>query len=61
MAPVSPCEAAAAALPIGAVIALGLIADLLITNAFAYPFPPGRGGRIAVSFTAGQEAWQLTV
>ena len=55
------CAAADAALPIGAAITLGLIADLLITNAFLYAFPPGRGGRIAVSFTAGQEAWLLTV
>ena len=55
------CAAADEALPIGAAITLGLIADLLITNAFLYAFPPGRGGRIAVSFAAGQEAWQLTV
>jgi two-component sensor histidine kinase len=40
---------------------LGLIADLLITDAFLYAFPPGRGGGIAVSFAAGQEAWLLTV
>jgi two-component sensor histidine kinase len=55
------CAAADEALPIGAVITLGLIADLLITNAFVYAFPPGRSGRITVSFTAGQEAWLLTV
>ena len=55
------CAAADATLPIGAAITLGLIADLLITNAFLYAFPPGRGGGIAVSFAAGQEAWLLTV
>jgi two-component sensor histidine kinase len=55
------CAAADEALPIGAAITLGLIADLLMTNAFLYAFPPGRGGRIAVSFAAGQEAWLLTV
>ena len=55
------CTAADGALPISAVITLGLIADLLITNAFLYAFPLGSGGRIAVSFTAGQEARQLTV
>ena len=55
------CAAADCLLPIGAAVTLGLIADLLITNAFVYAFPPGRGGRIAVSFTARQEAWQLTV
>ena len=55
------CAAADATLPIGAAITLGLIADLLITNAFLYAFPPGRGGGIAVSFAAAQEAWLLTV
>lgn len=55
------CAAADEALPLRAAITLGLIADLLITNAFLYAFPPGRGGRIAVSFAAGQEAWQLIV
>jgi hypothetical protein len=35
--------------------------DLLFTDALVHAFPPGRGGRIAVSFTADQEAWQLTV
>jgi two-component sensor histidine kinase len=55
------CASADEALPLGAAITLGLIADLLITNAFLYAFPPGRGGRIAVSFAAGQEAWLLTV
>jgi two-component sensor histidine kinase len=35
------CAAADEALPIGVAITLGLIADLLITNAFLYAFPPG--------------------
>jgi two-component sensor histidine kinase len=55
------CVAADEALPIGAVTLFALIADLLVTAAFVHAFPPGRGGRIAVSFTAAQEAWQLTV
>lgn len=55
------CTAADAPVPIGTAVTLGLIADLLITNAFVYAFPPGSVGRIAVSFTAGQKAWQLTV
>ena len=38
-----------------------LTAEVLVTDAFVHGFPPGRGGRIAVSFTAGQEGWQLTV
>ena len=53
--------AADEALPIGAAKIFALIADVLVTDAFVHGFPPGRGGRIAVSFTAGQEAWQLTV
>jgi two-component sensor histidine kinase len=55
------CAAADCLLPIGAAVTLGLIADLLITNAFVHGFPPGSGGRIAVSFTAGPELWQLIV
>jgi hypothetical protein len=54
------CVAADDALPIGAAMKLALIAEVLVTDAFVHGFPPGRGGRIAVSFTAGQEAWQLT-
>jgi two-component sensor histidine kinase len=38
-----------------------LIAEVLVTDAFVHGFPPERGGRIAVSFTARQKAWQLTV
>jgi len=55
------CEAADKALPMSAATVLALIAEVLVTDAFVHGFPPGRGGRIAVSFTAGQEAWQLTV
>ena len=55
------CEAATASLPVGAVITLGLIADLLITSAVAHTFPRGRVGRIALSFTAGQKALLLAV
>ena len=55
------CEAADEALPMSAATVLALIAEVLVTDAFVHGFPPGRGGRIAVSFTAGQEAWQLTV
>ena len=55
------CEAADEALPISAANILARIAEMLVTDAFVHGFPPARGGRIAVSFTAGQEAWQLTV
>jgi two-component sensor histidine kinase len=55
------CAAADAALPIGTAVSLRLVADLLITNAFVYAFPPGQLGWIAVSFTAGPETWQLSV
>ena len=55
------CEAADEALPMNATTLFALIAEVLVTDAFVHGFPPARGGRIAVSFTAGQEAWQLTV
>ena len=44
------CVAAHVALPIGAGTMLALIVDLLVADAFVHAFPPGRGGRIAVSF-----------
>ncbi len=53
--------ATAEALPVGAATTLALIADVLVVDALVHGFPPGHGGRIALSFTAGQEAWQLTV
>ena len=55
------CEAADEALPMSATTVFALIAEVLVTDAFVHGFPHARGGRIAVSFTAGQEAWQLTV
>ena len=42
-------------------IRLGLIADELIENAVQHGFPAGRGGRIAVCFSATPEAWLLVV
>ncbi len=59
--PTLTCAAADAALPIGTAVTLRLVADLLITNAFIYAFPPGLAGWITVSFTAAPEAWQLVV
>jgi two-component sensor histidine kinase len=55
------CAAADAALPIGTAVTLRLIADLLITNALLYAFPPRLAGWITVRFTAAPEAWQLVV
>ncbi len=55
------CAAADAALPVGTAVTLRLVADLLITNAFAHAFPSGLPGWIAVSFTAPPEAWELAV
>lgn len=54
------CEAADEAVPTSATTLFALIVEVLVTDAFVHGFPPPRGGRIAVSFTAGQEAWQLT-
>ena len=42
-------------------ITLGLIADLLVTNALTYAFPNGVDGRVGVSFTAHPKSWQLMV
>jgi two-component sensor histidine kinase len=55
------CAAADAAVPVGTAVTLRLVADLLITNAFAHAFPSGLPGWIAVSFTAPPEAWELAV
>jgi two-component sensor histidine kinase len=55
------CAAANAALPIGTAVTLRLIADLIITNALIYAFPPRLAGWITVRFTAAPEAWQLVV
>jgi two-component sensor histidine kinase len=55
------CAAADAAVPIGTAVTLRLVADVLITNALVYAIPPGVVGWIAVSLTAGPEAWQLAV
>ncbi len=54
-------RAADAAPPIGTAVTLRLVAELLITNAFVYAFPPGLAGWIAVSFSAGPKTWKLTV
>jgi hypothetical protein len=55
------CESAAHQLPMGAVITLGLIADLLLTNAFVFGFVPPASGRIAVSFAALEASFELTI
>ena len=54
------CESADEALPMSAANMLARIAEALVTDAFVHGFPPGRGGRMAVSFTAVEKAWQLT-
>lgn len=60
-APRLSCSCAAHQLPTGTVITLGLIADLLVTNAYAFGFVPPAGGRIAVSFAALEESFELTI
>jgi two-component sensor histidine kinase len=55
------CAAADAALPVGTAVTLRLVADLLITNAFVHAFPSGMPARVAVTFTARPEAWELVV
>ena len=48
-------------LPSATTIRLALIADELIENAVQHGFPAGRGGRIAVCFSATPDAWLLVV
>ena len=50
------CAAADATLPIGAAITLGLIADLLITNAFPSMLLLGRGGAAASPSQPGRRS-----
>lgn len=55
------CTCAAQQLPTGTVITLGLIADLLLTNAYTFGFAPPASGRIAVSFAALESSFELTI
>jgi two-component system, sensor histidine kinase PdtaS len=55
------CAVTDGLLPIATAVRLGLIADELIANALQHGFPAGRGGRVAVTFSATAEAWVLTV
>lgn len=55
------CAVSDGLLPITTAVRLGLIADKLIENAVRHGFPAGRGGRIAVAFSATPDAWLLMV
>jgi two-component sensor histidine kinase len=55
------CAISDGLLPSATAIRLGLIADELIENAVRHGFPAGRGGRIAVCFSATPDAWLLMV
>jgi two-component sensor histidine kinase len=55
------CAVSDGLLPIATAVGLALIADELIENAFQHGFPAGRGGRIAVCFSATPDAWLLVV
>ncbi len=55
------CAVSDGLLPIATAVRLALIADELIENAFQHGFPAGRGGRIAVCFSATPDAWLLMV
>jgi two-component sensor histidine kinase len=55
------CAVSDGRLPSATAIRLGLIADELIENAVRHGFPAGRGGRIAVCFSATPDAWLLMV
>jgi two-component sensor histidine kinase len=55
------CTVTDGLLPSATAVRLGLIADELIEDALQHGFPAGRGGRIAVSFSAKPDVWVLTV
>ncbi len=55
------CTVVDECLPVGTVIILGLITDLLISNAWACGFPPPEGGRIAVSFSRREAVFDLAI
>ncbi len=59
--PTLTCTASEAQLPVGPAITLGLIAEELVNNALVHALPDRGGGRIMVGFSAGPEAWLLTV
>jgi two-component sensor histidine kinase len=55
------CNAAKCPVPMGQAITLGLITDLLVSNAYVHGFPPGDGGRIAVSLVELEAIFELTI
>lgn len=55
------CSAAAQLLPMGQAITLGLITDLLVSNAYRHGFPRGEAGRIAVSLVGLEAIYELTI
>jgi two-component sensor histidine kinase len=55
------CSAAAHLLPMGQAITLGLVADLLVSDAYIYGFSPAEGGRIAVSLTGREAVFELNI
>lgn len=55
------CKARANRLPIGRAITLGLIAELLIGDAYVHGFRPGEGGRIAVSGIGLEAVFEITI
>ncbi len=55
------CAVSDGLLPTATAIRLALIADELVENALQHGFPAGRGGRIAVCFSATPDAWLLMV
>ena len=55
------CRAAAHLLPISQAITLRLVADLLVSNAYVYGFPPPDGGRIVVSLVGLETVFELGI
>jgi two-component sensor histidine kinase len=54
-------SATACKVPMGQAITLGLIAELLVSDAYMHGFSPGEGGRIAVSMIGLESLFELTI
>jgi two-component sensor histidine kinase len=55
------CEACSEPLPLPQAVALGLIVNELVTNAFKYAFADGRAGTVTVTLERNRDRLRLTV
>ncbi|HEX6866796.1 MAG TPA: sensor histidine kinase, partial [Caulobacteraceae bacterium] len=55
------CHAASVSMERDRAVAIGLVVNELVTNAAKHAFTEGVGGRITVTFEAGETGWRLIV